>query len=116
VNVKEHESWEVFLEAESPRHLAFLSKFASRPYTEISWTEPLYLVFGSETRGLPKRLHEGYPESFYQVPMRTHLVRSLNLSQCAAIVLYEGLRRGNFEAIGQESGHVSARMEAPQDF
>jgi tRNA (cytidine/uridine-2'-O-)-methyltransferase len=116
VAVREHESWEAFLEKEKPARLAFLSKFSTRPYTEIKWELPIHLIFGSETKGLPKRLHESHPGEFFQVPMRTHLVRSLNLSQCAALVLYEGLRQDNFEAIGQGLGHVSARMESPQDF
>jgi len=116
VAVREHESWEAFLETEKPRHLAFLSKFATRPYTEIEWSEPTYLVFGSETKGLPRRLHDAHPESFFQIPMRTNLVRSLNLSQCAALVLYEGLRQDGFEAIGQDLGHVSARIEAPIEY
>lgn len=117
VNVREHESWEAFLEKEKPASLAFLSKFSTKPYTEIPWEkEPLYLVFGSETKGLPKRLHDAYPEAFFNVPMRTHLVRSLNLATCAGIVLYEGLRREGFETIGHSLGHVSARIDGPEDY
>ncbi len=114
--VQEHASWESFLDKEKPARLAFLSKFSRQPYTKIPWQPPPYLVFGSETRGLPKRLHEAYPEAFFNVPMRTHLVRSLNLAQCVALVLYEGLRQDDFAAVGQSVGHVSARMEAPEDY
>jgi tRNA (cytidine/uridine-2'-O-)-methyltransferase len=116
VAVREFESWEAFLEKEKPERFAFLSKFATRSYAEIEWKAPLYLIFGSETKGLPKRLHETYAESFFQVPMRTNLVRSLNLSQCAAIVLYEGLRQEGFESIGRDLGHAPARAPSPLDF
>lgn len=96
VAVREHASWEAFREAERPERLAFLSKLAKRPYTEMDFAPPLYLVFGNETHGLPPHLHETYAGDFYQIPMRTHLVRSLNLSQAAAVVLYEALRRDDF--------------------
>ncbi len=117
VAVREHESWEAFVQKEKPAHLAFLSKFSTQPYTEIPWdASPLYLIFGSETRGLPKRLHDAHPNDFYNIPMRTNLVRSLNLAQAAGIVLYEGLRRNEFQTIGPSQGHVAARASGPEDF
>lgn len=76
----------------------FLSKFSNRPYSEIDFKteDSIYLVFGSETKGLPEELHRQHEESFLQIPMRTHLVRSLNLAQAVAIVAYEALRQNEF--------------------
>lgn len=96
VTVVQHESWERFVETERPAELAFFSKLAQRSYLQARYCPPIYLVFGSETQGLPDSLHAGYPNAFYQVPMRTELVRSLNLSQCAAVVLYEALRQNSW--------------------
>lgn len=97
VEIKEHASWNAFLETEKPEHFYFFSKFSKVLYTEAQYEGPSYLVFGSETKGLPESLHEKFPERFFKVPMRTNLVRSLNLAQCAAVVTYEVLRRQGFQ-------------------
>lgn len=99
VDVRSHADWDSFLETEKPEQLHFLSKFATRSYTDISFAPPAFLVFGSETKGLPETLWNRYPERFFKVPMRTHLVRSLNLSQCVAVVTYEALRQNQFPNI-----------------
>jgi tRNA (cytidine/uridine-2'-O-)-methyltransferase len=97
VDISNHASWDSFLESENPTRLFFFSKMAERSYAELKFLPPVYLVFGNETQGLPKSIWERYDrESFIQVPMRTNLVRSLNLAQCAAIVLYEALRQNSF--------------------
>lgn len=98
VGVQNHENWDAFLEQERPEQLFFFSKFGKKSFWETKLTGPLYLVLGSETKGLPEALWKKYPEKFYKVPMRTDLVRSLNLSQCAAVVLYEALRQAGFSA------------------
>lgn len=98
VDVREHANWENFLAQEKPEHTFFFSKHATTPYTKAPLkTQPLYLVFGSETTGLPPSFREIYPHNFFIVPMRTHLVRSLNLAQCAAVVLYEAIRQSSLD-------------------
>ncbi|MFM8313856.1 MAG: TrmH family RNA methyltransferase, partial [Deltaproteobacteria bacterium] len=74
------------------------TKFATQIYTEIKYSLPTYLVFGSETKGLPKAIHETYSTLLYKIPMRTSVVRSLNLAQSAAIVLYEAIRQNNLQS------------------
>jgi tRNA (cytidine/uridine-2'-O-)-methyltransferase len=100
VEVREHSDWTAFCEKERPEFFFFFSKFATRTYSEISFPRGAYLIFGSETKGLPRSLHETFSVRFYKIPMRTHLVRSLNLSQAAAIVLYEALRQNGFPEEG----------------
>ena len=95
VDVKNHPSWESFLGTEEPNQLTLYTKFATQIYTECEYRLPTYLVFGSETQGLPKALHETYRSHLYKIPMRTSIVRSLNLAQSAAIVLYEVIRQHN---------------------
>lgn len=95
VDVKNHASWDAFVETEQPNQLNFYTKFATQIYTERTFTLPTYLVFGSETDGLPPFIHETYHSNLYKIPMRTSLVRSLNLAQSAAIVLYEAIRQQN---------------------
>jgi tRNA (cytidine/uridine-2'-O-)-methyltransferase len=99
VDVREHPDWGAFVAAQRPESLFFFSKFATAPFAEARFPEGAYLVFGSETKGLPESLRGDYPGAFWRVPMRTHLVRSLNLSQCAAVVLYEALRQHAYVGI-----------------
>ena len=95
VDVKNHLSWEDFIQSENPKTLNLYTKFATQIYTDCTFTLPAYLVFGSETEGLPRFIHETYASHLYKIPMRTSLVRSLNLAQSAAIVLYEVIRQQN---------------------
>ncbi len=95
VTVKEHANWEAFVKAEKPKTLFFFSKFAQKSYTKAEYQRDSYLIFGNETKGLSKTLHEQYSKDFFQIPMFTHIVRSLNLSQSAAVITYEALRQTN---------------------
>lgn len=101
VSVTDYEDWNDFLERENPDALFFLSKLAKKSYTELTYSGPVHLVFGSETSGLPDSLWKRYPDRFFLIPMRTDLVRSLNLAQAAAVVLYEALRQNEFPEIAK---------------
>ncbi len=68
----------------------FFSSKATRSYTEISFQKDDILIFGSETKGLPDHFFKTYPEKFYTIPMDP-AARCLNLSNCAAIILYHAL-------------------------
>jgi tRNA (cytidine/uridine-2'-O-)-methyltransferase len=67
---------------------------ASRSYTEPRYARGDVLVFGSESRGLPEELKAAHADRLLTIPSRPQ-VRSLNLSNCAAIVAYEALRQWN---------------------
>ena len=99
VGVKEHQDWDAFMAAENPAHFCFFSKFATKIYTEVKIEKPMYLILGSETTGLPDKLWQQYADRFYRLPMRTDVVRSLNLAQSAAIILYEALRQEGFSEL-----------------
>ena len=71
---------------------------APRAYTEIEYPDNVYLIFGKETKGLPEPLLEKNLERCVRIPMLENL-RSLNLSNSAAIAVYEVLRQKNFEGL-----------------
>ena len=100
VAVRNHPTFDSFISSEGQQQLFFFSKFATRSYFEVRFEPPTYLVFGNETKGLPDFICQKYSERFFQIPMRTDLVRSLNLAQCAAIVLYEALRQNHWRVEG----------------
>jgi tRNA (cytidine/uridine-2'-O-)-methyltransferase len=76
--------------------LWFVESGGARRYTEVSFAAGDYLVFGRETAGLPKRLLEENRERWLRIPMFHADARSLNLSNCVALVLFEALRQRGF--------------------
>ena len=74
----------------------YFSTKAPRAYTEVTYPRRVFLMFGRETRGLPEELLMRNPDTTVRIPMLDGL-RSLNLSNSAAIAVYECLRQRNFE-------------------
>jgi tRNA (cytidine/uridine-2'-O-)-methyltransferase len=77
--------------------LWFIESQGPRLYTEVRFAANDYLVFGRETAGLPRALLESHAGSWLRIPMSNPAARSLNLSNCVAIVLFEALRQQGFE-------------------
>jgi tRNA (cytidine/uridine-2'-O-)-methyltransferase len=77
--------------------LWFVESKGPRLYTETSFAPDDYLVFGRETAGLPKKLLQENPDRWLRIPMFNPKARSLNLSNCVALVLFEALRQQGFE-------------------
>ncbi len=73
----------------------YASTKAGKAYTDIVFPKDCFLVFGKETAGLPEELLEANRESCIRIPMREG-IRSLNLSNSVAIILYEVLRQQGF--------------------
>ena len=91
-------NWAAF-EASVPTEsvMWFVESGGPKRYTEARFGMEDYLVFGRETAGLPKALTEGNPERWLRIPMFNAAARSLNLSNCAALVLFEALRQLGFK-------------------
>ena len=68
-----------------------------RRYTEVRFEPGDYIVFGKETKGLPTDLVSQHQDRWLRLPMFNSDVRSLNLSNCVAVVLYEALRQQGFD-------------------
>lgn len=86
------DSWEQLLARLGRDPDWFFSTHATRPYTSAAYRRGDVLVFGSESHGLPKDLLLSHTKQALTIPSRPQ-VRSLNLSNCAAIVAYEALRQ-----------------------
>ena len=74
--------------------LALFTKNGSCSFRDIQPAHRLFLVFGSETRGLPDAILAAYPRRTFHIPISCE-IRSLNLSTAAGIALYESLRHGD---------------------
>ncbi|UPG82514.1 tRNA (uridine(34)/cytosine(34)/5-carboxymethylaminomethyluridine(34)-2'-O)-methyltransferase TrmL [Bacillus subtilis] len=98
VNVVYHDSLEELFEAYEKGQFFFITKFGQQPHTSFDYTgldEDYFFVFGRETSGLPKDLIQNNMDRCLRLPMTEH-VRSLNLSNTAAILVYEALRQQNY--------------------
>ena len=90
-------NWEAF-KASVPKdsRLWFIESAGSKRYADVEFGTNDYLVFGRETAGLPTTLLEEHQETWLRIPMFNQHSRSLNLSNCVALVLYEALRQHGF--------------------
>ncbi|MDR3225846.1 MAG: tRNA (uridine(34)/cytosine(34)/5-carboxymethylaminomethyluridine(34)-2'-O)-methyltransferase TrmL [Clostridiales Family XIII bacterium] len=105
VDLTVHERFAEFLASYEHAPLYFVSTRGQRRYTDVAYEDDAMFVFGRETKGLGRAFVEAHGDSSIRIPMLPdeHL-RSLNLSNSAAIVLYEALRQRGFPG-----------MEAPAD-
>jgi tRNA (cytidine/uridine-2'-O-)-methyltransferase len=88
---------ETFFTVHRDGRFFFLTKHARRIFYDADLQDemPMYFFFGRETIGLPPFLLAQYPDDCYRLPMRSQ-ARSLNISNAAAVVLYEAFRQNNF--------------------
>lgn len=77
--------------------LWFIESGGPKIYTEAKFSGDDTLVFGRETAGLPTSLLENHREHWLRIPMFNPRSRSLNLSNCVALVLFEALRQQGFQ-------------------
>jgi tRNA (cytidine/uridine-2'-O-)-methyltransferase len=77
---------------------------AHKTYTEVSYEPDCYIMFGKESAGIPEKILVDHEDTCVRIPMIGD-IRSLNLSNSVAIVLYEALRQNNFDHMNQE-GHL----------
>jgi tRNA (cytidine/uridine-2'-O-)-methyltransferase len=91
-------NWAAFEEKlPAKARLWFVESNGPKAYSDAKFSPDDYLVFGRETAGLPKQLLEDNREHWLRIPMFNAQSRSLNLSNCVALVLFEALRQQGFQ-------------------
>jgi len=94
--IQQHQSFAEFLEKVAPKRLFAVSTRGRQRYDQMAYKEGDTFMFGPETRGLPQDILDDLPaDQCLRLPMRDGQ-RSLNLSNCAAILLYEAWRQQDF--------------------
>ena len=83
---------------------------ARHVYSDISYPKRVFLMFGKETKGLPEELLFANPDRCVRIPMRDTL-RSLNLSNSAAVAVYEVFRQRGFEGLRPDGELTIYRWE-----
>lgn len=94
VNLTEYANWEAFLAARTPRpdQLFLFEEFGSRSFYEPAYPDDAMLVFGQETKGIPQPIIDQNPDRLFHLPMRSDVIRSLNLANTVAAAAYQALR------------------------
>lgn len=96
LDVTVYENYEDFL-AKNPNAKIYMATTKARHvYTEVSYEPDCYIMFGKESAGIPEEILLQNKETAIRIPMIGD-IRSLNLSNSVAIVLYEALRQNNFD-------------------
>ena len=96
-DICEHRNWHAFLKDECPSQLFACETGGVKKHSEVKFSQEAYLVFGSETKGLPDFVLSDIP-SHISIPMQPNN-RSLNLSNSVAVILYEALRQLNYPGL-----------------
>jgi tRNA (cytidine/uridine-2'-O-)-methyltransferase len=93
VDMTRHASLAAFQTSQNSPRCFYFSTRAKRAYTEVTYRPGDTLVFGSESKGLPDALLDANEANTLGIPILTDHVRSLNLANAVAIVVYEALRQ-----------------------
>ncbi|GAA0755006.1 tRNA (cytidine/uridine-2'-O-)-methyltransferase [Erythromicrobium ramosum] len=94
VNLTEYASWDAFLEARTPRaeQLFLFEEFGAKSFFEPDYPDDAMLVFGKETTGIPKAIIDRHADRLVKLPMRSDVIRSLNLANTVTAAAYQALR------------------------
>jgi tRNA (cytidine/uridine-2'-O-)-methyltransferase len=98
VKLHVYEHFEEVLEKYAGERMFFATTKGSRLYSQFEYKDGDMFVFGKETAGLPDTILSRFPEQRIRIPMNEQ-IRSLNLSNSVAIVLYEALRHQSFPGL-----------------
>lgn len=98
VTIFHYENFAHFLAENSGGRYFFVETSGNKLYTDVTYQDGDYIILGKETTGLPPEILEAYPDQIIRIPMG-EATRSINLSNCAAIVVFEALRQLGFPAL-----------------
>ncbi len=101
LDVRTYLDYEDFLQQNPGAKIYFATTKGQRLYTEIRYEEDCYLMFGKESAGIPEEILVKHPDRCIRIPMGKD-IRSLNLANSVAIVLYEALRQNHFADLQTE--------------
>lgn len=104
LDISYYDNFNNFLDQNRNGKLFMATTKAEKLYTDVSYNENDYIVFGRESAGIPEEILINYKDTAIRIPM-IEKSRSLNLSNSVAIVVYEALRQQNFKGL-LKKGHL----------
>lgn len=100
LDVHVYENLDEFFQKNHNNKFYFVTTKGKKSYTDFSFEQGDFLLFGKETAGLPKDILAKYSERTMRIPMiEDERARSLNLSNSVAIIVYEALRQLKFPGL-----------------
>ena len=96
LDVTTYLNYEDFLAKNPGAKIYMATTKARQTYAEVQYEEDCYIMFGKESAGIPEEILVQHPDTAIRIPMNEN-IRSLNLANSVAIVLYEALRQHGFE-------------------
>ena len=101
LDVTTYINYEDFLEKNPDAKIYMATTKAKKVYTEVQYEPDCYIMFGKESAGIPEEILVEHPEECVRIPMVGD-IRSLNLGNSVAVVLYEALRQNDFAQMKME--------------
>lgn len=98
LDVRRYMNFEEFIEKNPGARIWMATTKAKNVYTDVPFEENDYIMFGKESAGIPEEILVDYEETCIRIPMLDK-IRSLNLANSVAVVLYEALRQNDFESM-----------------
>ena len=98
LEVERYSNFEDFL-ARNPGAVIFpVETSGKNRYTDVTYPDGCFLMFGKESSGIPQEIVDRYPDTSVRIPMKEDVI-SMNLSDCASIILFEALRQLGFPGL-----------------
>ena len=104
LDVRRYINYEEFLNVNRPKRVFMATTKARRTYADVKYDADDYILFGKESAGIPEEMLVANEENCIRIPMGED-IRSLNLSNSVAIILYEALRQNDFYGL-EEAGSL----------
>lgn len=101
LDVVVYDSYEDFCKKNPNAKIYYATTKAPNVYSEVNYEPDCYIMFGKESAGIPEDILVGNQETCVRIPMNAE-IRSLNLSNSVAVVLYEALRQNSFVGMERE--------------
>ncbi len=101
LDVRYYDDYSDFIEKNPDIKLYMATTKALHTYDEVKYDDDAYIMFGKESAGIPEELLMANADNCVRIPMG-HDMRSLNLGNSVAIILYEALRQNGFKNLEQE--------------
>ena len=101
LDVTRYINFEEFLEKNPGAKIYMATTKGQHVYSDVKYEPDCYIMFGKESAGIPEEILVEHPDNCIRIPMLSE-IRSLNLSNSVAVVLYEALRQNNFESMKLE--------------
>ena len=95
LDVSVYDNFQDFLNRNPDAKIYMATTKAARSYSDVEFEDDCYIMFGKESAGIPEEILKDYQDTSIRIPMWGE-IRSLNLSNSVAIVLYEALRQNDF--------------------